>query len=748
MRRETRTSTRRTVLVLAGILLLAGAGAGVAQKPSQPPGGPPDGIPAKPAAATVVTPAPQSICALLDSPAKRQIMDGLLFNLLWSCGRQNELGQTQGPKAEGNASRLAALAYTVTDVQVNDSTGESGSSATQSETSIAQNPETGTFCSAFNDSWEFYGGGGGFTGFARSTDGGSTWVDGGAVNGRAYGDPSLVWRRADGNFYLAALDSGGGLGLYVSTDDCQTFSFVTTPSTFGDDKEILAVDNNLGSPYFGNLYVVWTDFGVGGAPIRASRSTDGGVTWWPPVTLSSGGAVQGAWPAVAPNGDLFVAWLHWDSYPSGPIDVEVSRSTDGGVSYSRVTNPLNNAVNPRDAATTGSCGRPALNGPIRYLPSPQIVVDDDGVLHVVYSYDPDGYATGDVVDVFYRRSLDNGASWLPEVRLNDDASTSDQYFPTIQVSGSQVSGSTVLATWYDRRNDPANYMQEYFKRLSYDGGATWQPSVLVSDVPSPVYHDPGTAACYHGDYDQSLISLTNAEVPQWADDRNVLSGHQDPDVWVDPATETYRCVIDVAGGTNTCSGPVSLAVSSGIYRTGRIDLSDGYLRLDAFVDVCSPTGFTMHFADSPTTNGYGGDGGTTNHNAEVHNVGTGIYFYGVDDTNLHITDPIAVTRDVIRASGCYRVHWTIQEDRFLFDDDGDPTDSSRIRLDSFRSFEVPPYDETDLEDPSELDAPYWYFGLNRTYGSAGRTGTGADRACIVLSRTTSPDLSRIASLCN
>jgi hypothetical protein len=699
-------------------------------------------VPANPAAGTVITPAPQALCALLDVPAKRQLMDGLLFNLLWSCDRQNELGRGRGPESDEGASRLATLSHTVSDVQVNDSSGESGASATQSETSIVQSPETGTLCSAFNDSWEFYGGGGGFTGFARSTDGGQTWTDGGAVNGRAYGDPSLVWRRADGNFYLATLDSGGGLGLYVSTDDCRTFNFVTTPSTGGDDKEILTVDNNPASPYYGNLYIVWTDFGAGGA-IRASRSTDGGVTWWAPVNLTPGGFYQGAWPAVAPNGDVFVAWLRWQSYPGGPIDIEVSRSTDGGLSYTRVTNPLTGAVNPRDATATGNCGRPALNGDIRYLPSPQIVVDDAGVLHVVYSYDPDGYNTGDVVDVFYRRSIDNGTTWQPEVRLNDDATSRDQYFPTVQVSG-----DTVLATWYDRRNDSSNYLQEYFKRISLDGGVTWQPSVLVSDVPSPIYQDPGTASCYHGDYDQSLISLTNAEIPQWSDDRNVLSGHQDPDVWVDAATEVFRCVIDVATGTDTCSGPVSLDVDSGIYRTGTIDLSDGFVRLDAFVDVCDPTGFSMHFADSPTCNGYGGDGGTTNHNAEGHTAGTGVLFYGVDDTSRSITDPVVLTRSVIPSSGCYRVHWTIQEDRFRFDGDGDPTDSSDIDLRSFRTFEVPPYSEPDSEDTTGADEPYWYFGLNRSYASSSRTGTGVDRACMVLSRTTSPNLSQLASLCN
>ncbi len=79
-----------------------------------------------------------------------------------------------------------------------------------------------------------------------------------------------MWRQADGNFYLATLKSGGALAVWVSTDDCQTFSLLSTPSTSGDDKELLAVDNNSASPNSGNLYLVWTDFGFGGFPIRAS----------------------------------------------------------------------------------------------------------------------------------------------------------------------------------------------------------------------------------------------------------------------------------------------------------------------------------------------------------------------------------------------------------------------------------------------------------------------------------------------
>ncbi len=211
----------------------------------------------------------------------------------------------------------------------------------------------------------------------------------------------------------------------------------------------------------------------------------------------------------------YVSWVRWNPYFTGPIDIEVVRSTNGGASFSAVTNPLTGAVNPYDSTATSSCGRPALNGNIRYLPSGQIAVSPNGDLHVVYSYDPDGFNTGDVVDVFYRRSTDNGATWGPEVQLNDDGTTTDQWFPTVSAGPS----GRIIATWYDRRSDVGgNYLFEYYMRVSEDGGATWQPSVLVSDVQSPVYLDPNLATCYHGDYDTQVQDASYAYI-QWSDDR-------------------------------------------------------------------------------------------------------------------------------------------------------------------------------------------------------------------------------------
>ncbi len=457
-------------------------------------------------------------CALLDDPAKRELMDGVLFKLLVACDRTDELGRVHQTPSE----ELRPFTENGTDVAVNDAGSDSGTSTTQSETSMALNEATGTVCAGYNDSYHYFANSEGFTGFSRSTDNGASFVDQGALGVDSIGDPAIVWREADGHFYFGALHSNG-LGLWKSTDDCRSFNFVgMMHSGFSDDKELLAVDNNPASPYYGRLYMVFTNFSSDGR-IWALTSSDAGVTWTNSQAISATDNVQGAWPAVAPNGDVYVGWAR---FGSGTVTMEIARSTDGGASYSMVTSPAAGVLRPANTTATGNCGRAALKGNIRYLPSPQVVIGSDGVLHTVYSYSPGG---GDDCDSFYRRSADGGASWGPEVRLHDDSTATDQFFPTLSVGES----NTVSATWYDRRLDADNLMVDTYHAFSFDGGLTWQTNQRISDVSTPIYLDPGLATCYHGDYDTHVQTATHA-VTQWADDRNLMNGHNDPDVFSDP----------------------------------------------------------------------------------------------------------------------------------------------------------------------------------------------------------------------
>ncbi len=465
-----------------------------------------------------------SKCAMLDDPKRRPRMDALLNKLLVLCNRTSEFGGVESEKydADHDVNRVPG-----TDVEVNDDTGETGATQTQNETSLAINETTGTICSGYNDAYSGVTVGGGFTGFSRSVDGGQTFVDNGAFDSNSFGDPSMTWRKADGNFYLATLHSNG-LGIYRSADDCQTFTLNSLGHVGGsDDKELLAIDNNESSDYYGRMHLVWINFDD--ARIYATHSDDA-INWSTPVVLSDAFSdTQGAYPIIATDGTIYVAWIRWNPFPDGPLDIEVARSTDGGVSYQRVTNPVTNEISPFETGPTNNCGRPALNGNIRYLASPQIAVTPNGDLHVVYTYDPDGRDVGDVIDVFYRRSTDQGQTWLPEIRVNDDTTLTDQFFPSLSAG---PTGRIVVA-WYDRRLDEANNLfVDYYAAMSEDGGASFGPNERISDESSPIYIDPGLAACYHGDYDQQLQTASSAFL-QWADDRKVNSGHNDPNVYLD-----------------------------------------------------------------------------------------------------------------------------------------------------------------------------------------------------------------------
>ncbi len=496
---------------------------------------------------------PQS-CALLDDPKAVKRMDGLLLKLATLCGRTDLLGQVAQEENEGRGGEALG-----TDVRANNPAGDTGSSRTQSETSVSVNETTGTLCSGYNDSFHGVTQGQGYTGWSRSTDAGVSWTDRGALGASSFGDPAMVWRKIDGNFYFAALHSNG-LGVWRSTDDCLNFPFLAMiHSGANDDKELMAIDNNPASPFYGRIYVAWTDFTD--ARIYQTHS-DNGTTWSAPLAVSGAGVdVQGAWLAIAPNGDAYITWVRWNPYPSGPIDVEVVRSANGGTSFAAVANPLTGGVNPQAAGPTGSCGRPALNGNIRYLPSPQLAVGPDGAVHVVYVRDPDGANTGDVINAYYRRSTNNGASWSTELKLNDDVGTNDQFFPSLSVGATNA----VSAAWYDRRLDAANLRVHYFGRTSFDGGVTWGANFQITDADSPIVLDPNLAGCYHGDYD-TQIQTASAAVIVWADDRGTEGGGNNPDVWTDTiALSTDFLVLPSPAAQEVCApsnAVVNLSVPS------------------------------------------------------------------------------------------------------------------------------------------------------------------------------------------
>lgn len=87
-----------------------------------------------------------------------------------------------------------------------------------------------------------------------------------------------------------------------------------------------------------------------------------------------------------------------------------------------------------------------------------VAADERGRVHIAWVDEQDGNR-----EIYYKRSIDGGLSWGPPARLTVDAASSNN--PSIAAQG-----DAVHAVWWDTRGGSH---QVYYKR-SLDGGATWE----------------------------------------------------------------------------------------------------------------------------------------------------------------------------------------------------------------------------------------------------------------------------------
>jgi len=131
-------------------------------------------------------------------------------------------------------------------------------------------------------------------------------------------------------------DGGGTLTWGLPTFINQT----TSPSTL-NDKEWIAVDSHSGSPFQDRVYVSWTRFifqaGTGAyvqSPIFFVYSNDGGATFSTPKNISANAHYsQGSRPVVGPDGTVYVFW-NGSTRLASLNSTYMAKSTDGGDTWS------------------------------------------------------------------------------------------------------------------------------------------------------------------------------------------------------------------------------------------------------------------------------------------------------------------------------------------------------------------------------------------------------------------------------
>ena len=347
---------------------------------------------------------------------------------------------------------------------------------------------------------------------AYSKDGGQTWqVAQGTAPGnyRVSGDVSLAYDAAGHAIlcyiafdrlgttnYWAQGATRNGIFIRRSLDGGQTWepdavtiiAHESTPGIPFEDKPWVVADTS--GPHAGNLYIGWTQFTLAASDLLFSRSTDGGVTWSKPVKLSSisglprddNGALEGFHGVVGPDGTLYTIWDDRDG-------IMMAVSHDGGATFSK-----ERRIIPAGPGYFGITGVSRSNGFPQIGIDPRSVVDGKNDPRSARSATHAGkqggtlyvswsdYTNGDV-DIFVSSSADHGRSWSAPVRVNNDPihNGNDQFFQWMAVD--PQSGAVNLI-FYDRRTD--NQQTTVTLARSTDGGKTfqnyaWDPEAFAAE---------------------------------------------------------------------------------------------------------------------------------------------------------------------------------------------------------------------------------------------------------------------------
>jgi hypothetical protein len=327
------------------------------------------------------------------------------------------------------------------------------------------------------------------------------------------GDPVMGYDSLGTVYYVQLYQNGATYGVVVVKSTNKGVNWqgpynVTSTNAGLCDKEWIVADQT-GGPYSHNVYIGWRQFGTE-SDMRFVRSTNSGVNWSSPLTIPGS---QGAYVSVGPNGNVSGGSVYFACLVGSYV--AVNRSTDGGQTFST------QVVAATPTAPGVSCaGRNTVKNCIRTDAFPRMAVDNGftstrGNVYIAYAHNPPG---SDLCDIMLVRSTDYGLTWSNPVRVNDDATTTDQWMPSVSVDRN----GKVYLCWYDSRMDPANnLLTQLYGAVSTNGGLSFTANAPISNVPmnpnNMAVGQPGGHR-YMGDY-IGISAMGNTSYSAWMDAR-------------------------------------------------------------------------------------------------------------------------------------------------------------------------------------------------------------------------------------
>ena len=357
----------------------------------------------------------------------------------------------------------------------------------------------------------------------------------------SWGDPSVAFG-PNGQFYFASLaidPATGNNGIELAESTSQLFSNSSScmipatapwsnpcwdatlvygnlsgfmnghvgshaPTSF-EDKELIAVDNDASSVYFGDVYVAWDHFYASGisstylarcTPALHCTMLSGGAH----SALSAGSPfVAISTPAVSPDGSVHISWCNYGTPTTlGPITCYVAssaaRAKDVGTPVAILSFEGAGTTFPNATGIVGYSTEQFRTDSI-----PVIAVDGGSGATAGNLYFTIAACTGGSFDNFYAPALpgnsnsssvlfaastDGGATWSTPASIAPDGVVNAQ--PWVSVDNSN---GAVIVTYYTSAYDSFNHRLDVQAAVSTDAGATWS-WVRVTNVSDEPNADP------------------------------------------------------------------------------------------------------------------------------------------------------------------------------------------------------------------------------------------------------------------
>lgn len=337
--------------------------------------------------------------------------------------------------------------------------------------------------------------------FYYTNDGGKSWSSESMRSEYGvWGDPVLMFDTANTAYYfhLASYKKTSHLDRIVCqkatiNEEGELRAEMFDEGTFTEPNGTKVQDKHwtVLNEKTNEIYMTWTQFDAYNSKNEAdstiivfSKSADQGATWSAPKRISfyagdcldGDDTVEGAVPAVGPDGEIYVTW-------TGPKGLVFQKSLDGGETWMRKESIIGKQYGGWALDIPGiyrANGLPILKCDLSQGP-------DRGALYLNWCDQRNGLND---TDVWLMKSTDGGESWSQPVRVNQDESKRHQFFTWMAID--QVSGN-LFFVYYDRRNTYENDTETYIS-YSLDGGASFTDVKVSKKAFTP---DPDL---FFGDY--------------------------------------------------------------------------------------------------------------------------------------------------------------------------------------------------------------------------------------------------------